>query len=172
MKNQSAGLLVFRRRASQLEVFIVHPGGPFFAKKDKDVWSLPKGNIDDGEDALMAAQREFKEETGFEPPDGPYMPLGEIAYPKDAKTVAAWAAEGDYDADKLVSVKFEMQWPPRSGKKQHFPEVDKGGWFTLEAAAQKLFAPNAPFLKRLADELNTVLSKDEPDTTPKQNTLF
>jgi predicted NUDIX family NTP pyrophosphohydrolase len=121
---------------------------------------------------LAAAQREFKEETGFEPPNGPYIPLGEITYPEGAKTVTAWAAEGDYDASKLLSVKFEMQWPPRSGKKQHFPEVDKGGWFTLKDAAQKLFAPNEPFLKRLADELNAEFSEDEPGTTPKQNSLF
>jgi predicted NUDIX family NTP pyrophosphohydrolase len=167
----SAGLLVYRSRESRLEVLITHPGGPFFAKKDNGVWSLPKGEIDNDSDALAAAKREFNEETGFEAPGGAYISLGEVAYPKSGKTIIAWAVEGDFDTDELVSNKFELEWPPRSGKKQQFPEVDRGGWFTLDEAAKKLFAPNLPFLKKLADELGVEFNPDNPDT-PKQNSLF
>jgi predicted NUDIX family NTP pyrophosphohydrolase len=171
MKKQSAGLLVYRIKESRPEVFIVHNGGPFWAKKDKGVWSLPKGEIDEGEEPLAAAKREFTEETGFEPPEGEYLELGEIKYPKGNKSVVAWAIKGDLGPGAHKSNTFEIEWPPRSGWMQQFQEIDRAEWFTLEKAAEKLFAPNLPFLERLAELLEVPL-KTEPGTPPEQGLLF
>lgn len=172
MKAHSAGLLIYRLKNGQPEVFIVHNGGPFFAKKDDGVWSLPKGEIEGDDDALETAKRELIEETGFAVPEGDYMDLGEIQYPRGDKSVVAWAVEGDFDAAKLVSNTFEIVWPPRSGKRQAFPEIDRGGWFSLPEAAVKLFAPNLPFLERLADYLRVPFGSEAIPEEPKQGSLF
>lgn len=147
MVKQSAGLLLFRRRESGLDVFLVHPGGPFWAKKDAGAWSIPKGEFLDGEDPLAAAQRELTEETGWRAA-GAFLPLGSIRQ-SGGKTVQAWALEQDGDAAAIVSNTFEIEWPPRSGRKATFPEVDRAGWFPLEAAAAKINASQAEFLQRL-----------------------
>lgn len=153
MKKQSAGLLLYRFNDSELEVLIAHPGGPFFAKKDEGIWSIPKGLYEEDEDPLKAAKREYEEEIGLPPPDGPYLQLGEINR-KDGKTIKAWAAEGDVDESEVRSNTFEMQWPPKSGKKQEFPEVDKALWFDINSASLKLQPAQVEFLERLAKQLN------------------
>jgi predicted NUDIX family NTP pyrophosphohydrolase len=172
MKTCSAGLLVYRLKGGLPEVFIVHNGGPYWAKKDDGVWSLPKGEINQGEDPLAAAQREFNEETGFAVPQGPYYDLGEVSYPKGGKTVQAWAVEGDLKADDLKSNHFQLEWPPRSGKIQSFPEIDRGGWFSLPEASKKLFAPNVAFLERLANLLHVPFGADQLPEPPAQSELF
>ena len=172
MKKLSAGLLVYRLKDGLPEVFIIHHGGPYWAKKDDGVWSLPKGELDDNEELLAAAKREFEEETGFKAPDGPYLELGETDYPRGHKVVAAWAAEGDFEPAQLKSNTFEMQWPPRSGKTQSFPEIDRGDWFDLPRAAQKLFPPNVVFLERLADLLQVPFGSEEIPDPPSQASLF
>lgn len=172
MKTYSGGLLIYRLKDGQPEVFIVHNGGPYWAKKDDGVWSLPKGEADGDEDLLRAAKREFKEETGFKAPDGPYTELGETDYPRGHKVVVAWAAEGDFDPTQLKSNMFEMQWPPRSGKMQEFPEIDRGGWFSLPQAAQKLFPPNVVFLERLANYLHVPFGPEDIPAPPEQTGLF
>src|SRR5262252_3749819 len=127
MAKLSAGLLMYRRREGGLEVFLVHPGGPFWAKKDLGAWSIPKGEYDEGEEPLAAARREFEEETGIQP-EGHFVPLKTIKQP-GGKTVLAWAFEGDADVAAIKSNTFSMEWPPHSGKQQDFPEVDRAGWF-------------------------------------------
>jgi predicted NUDIX family NTP pyrophosphohydrolase len=146
-KKTSAGILLHRRRGAEVEVFLVHPGGPFWAKKDRGAWSLPKGEVEEGEDPRDAAMREFREETGFEVA-GELRPLGALRQP-GGKTILAWAAEGDCDPAELRSGLFSMEWPPRSGKRQEFPEVDRGAWFTLAEARQRIVAGQAPFLDAL-----------------------
>lgn len=123
MPKLAAGILLYRRKGEQVEVFLVHPGGPFWAKKDNGAWSLPKGEYQEGEDALVAAKREFKEETSFDAPESEYFELGEVKYGN--KKLQAWAVEGGADAAKLKSNTFAMEWPPKSGQTQEFPEVDK-----------------------------------------------
>jgi predicted NUDIX family NTP pyrophosphohydrolase len=147
MPKRSAGLLMFRNAGRALEVLLVHPGGPYWAKKDVGAWFIPKGEIMPGEDPLDAARREFEEETSF-PPEGPYLPLGEVRQ-KSGKVIAAWAFEGTGDPEKIKSNTFEMEWPPRSGKQQTFPEVDRGAFFTLPAAREKMSGVEAEFLDRL-----------------------
>lgn len=156
----------------QIEVFIVHNGGPYWAKKDDGVWSLPKGTVEEGEEPLDTAKREFTEETGFALPVGDGIDLGETTYPDGRKSVAAWAIEGNFDAEELKSNTFEMEWPPRSGKTQEFPEIDRGGWFTLAEASRKLFPPNLLFLERLADHLHVPFSPEQTPHAPQQNSLF
>jgi predicted NUDIX family NTP pyrophosphohydrolase len=146
-KKTSAGLLLYRRRGEDMEVFLVHPGGPFWAKKDLGAWSLPKGEIEEGEDPLAAAVREFKEETGFTI-DGELRPLRSLRQ-SSGKTIMAWAVEGDCNPTELRSGLFSMEWPPRSGKQQEFPEVDRGAWFTLEEARRRIVPGQAPFLDGL-----------------------
>jgi predicted NUDIX family NTP pyrophosphohydrolase len=146
-KKTSAGILLYRRRR-ELEVFLVHPGGPFWAKKDLGAWSLPKGEIEEGEDPLAAAIREFTEETGF-PVAGDFRPLRPQRQPS-GKTVLAWAVEGDCDPAQLRSGMFSMEWPPRSGKQQEFPEVDRGEWFTLEEARKRIVGGQVPFLEEVS----------------------
>ena len=126
----------------------MHPGGPFWSGRDEGAWSIPKGEIEPGETALQVAIREFREELGQEPPDGPTLPLGSIRQ-AGGKVVHAWAVAGDLDAERVVSVTFEMEWPPRSGRKQAFPEVDRAGWFDLAAARTKILPAQAVFLERL-----------------------
>lgn len=168
----SAGLLVYRFKDGQPEVFIVHNGGPYWAKKDDGVWSLPKGEIEEGDEPLATAKREFLEETGLPLPEGDIFELGKITYPKGDKEVIAWAVEGDFDASQLKSNTFEMEWPPRSGKIQEFPEIDRGGWFTLQAAAGKLFPPNLPFLERLASHLHVPFGSEQIPHESEQGSLF
>jgi predicted NUDIX family NTP pyrophosphohydrolase len=127
---------------------LVHPGGPFWSRRDEGAWSIPKGEIEQGETALQVALREFREELGQEPPHGQIIPLGSIRQ-AGGKTVHAWAVSGDLDADRVVSATFEMEWPPRSGRKQAFPEVDRAGWFDLEAARRKILPAQTVFLDRL-----------------------
>jgi predicted NUDIX family NTP pyrophosphohydrolase len=149
MPERSAGILLYRRGADGLEVLLVHPGGPFFARRDDGAWSIPKGLYDDGEEPLAAARREFAEEIGSPCPDGPVLELGEIRQ-KNGKRVMAWAVTGDLDADAITSNTFTIEWPPRSGRRQEFPEIDRAGWFTLDAARIKILAAQAPLLDRLA----------------------
>jgi predicted NUDIX family NTP pyrophosphohydrolase len=145
---KSAGLLLYRKIPGPgLEVFLVHPGGPFFAKKDLGAWTVPKGELGEGEDPLTCARREFTEETGFIA-SGNFIGLGEIQQ-KGGKRVVAWAIEGDCDPAKLVSNTCEIDWPPRSGRKLLIPEVDRGAWFALDAARPKLIEAQHPFLDRL-----------------------
>ena len=153
MPKRSAGILLFRRSGSDLEVLLVHPGGPFWARRDAGAWSIPKGEVDPGEDERACALRELEEETGGAFPDAPpeaLTALGEVRQ-KGGKVVAAWALEGDLDAAAIVSNTFELEWPPRSGRTQEFPEVDRAGWFALDAARGKLLPAQTPFLDRLAE---------------------
>lgn len=144
---RSAGLLMFRRAGAGAEVLLAHPGGPFWARRDEAAWTLPKGEIAPGEEPLAAARREFHEETGFACAP-PFLPLGELRQ-KSGKRITAWAFEGDADPARLVSNLFEMEWPPRSGRRQSFPEVDRVEWFGLEAARRKLIAGQAAFIDAL-----------------------
>lgn len=153
MPKRSAGLLLFRRDASDVQVFLVHPGGPFWARKDDGAWSIPKGEYDADEDPLAAALREFSEETGFPQPGSSPVPLGEIVQP-GRKVVTCFAMEGDADPAALASNAFEMEWPPRSGRRQAFPEVDRAGWFRLDEARTKLLVGQRLFLDRLAEHLS------------------
>jgi predicted NUDIX family NTP pyrophosphohydrolase len=144
---RSAGLLLYRRRAAILEVFLVHPGGPFWAKKDAGAWTIPKGEIGADEDELAAARRETAEETGFTP-GGEFVPLPPIRQ-KAGKVVVAWAVETDCDPAELRSNLFSMEWPPRSGRMGEFPEVDRGAWFPIEEARGKMLEAQRPFLDAL-----------------------
>jgi predicted NUDIX family NTP pyrophosphohydrolase len=145
----SAGILLWRRRRTGIEVLLGHPGGPFFARKDAGVWSVLKGEPDVGEaDLELLARREFEEETGHVPPDGPTIDLGEIRQ-SGGKVVRCWAIEGDLDPGDAVSNTFEMEWPPRSGRMQEFPEIDRVAWFEPVAARTKINAAQAAFLDRL-----------------------
>jgi len=148
---QSAGILLYRLRNNQLEVLLVHPGGPLWAKKDEGAWSIPKGEFGVDEDALTVAKREFLEETGAHV-EGKFISLTPQKL-KGGKTVCAWAVEGDLDADAIQSNSFEMEWPPRSGKVQQFPEVDKAQWFPAEVALQKINPGQAGFIRELAEKL-------------------
>ena len=143
----SAGLLVYRRRA-RLEVFLVHPGGPFWARRDAGAWTIPKGGIEPGEAPLDAARREFTEETGFTI-DGPFAPLTPVVM-RSGKIVHAWAVEGgDLDPHAVTSTSFRMEWPPRSGKFADFPEVDRAAWFNPETAKQKINPAQAALITEL-----------------------
>jgi predicted NUDIX family NTP pyrophosphohydrolase len=146
---RSAGILLWRTRTDgELEVLIGHPGGPFFAKRDEDVWSILKGEYDADEDPLTVARREFEEESGHAPPDGAPVPLGEIRQ-KGGKLVVAWALEGDLDTAAASSNTFRMEWPPRSGRTIDVAEIDRVQWFDLDTARVKLKAAQHPFLDRL-----------------------
>lgn len=143
---------MYRRRGPALEVLLAHPGGPFWSRRDDAAWTLPKGEIDEGEDPLAAARREFAEETGF-PAAPPFLPLGELRQ-KSGKRISAWACAGDADPAQLRSNLFEMEWPPRSGRRQQFPEVDRVHWYGLEEARRKLIAGQVPFLAALEQRLS------------------
>jgi predicted NUDIX family NTP pyrophosphohydrolase len=147
----SAGLLLFRRRGGSVEVLLVHPGGPFWKDKDWGAWSIPKGEFDDDEPPLEAALREFEEETGSAAA-GPFLPLAPLRQ-KSGKVIHAWAAEGDLDAAAVRSNTFSLEWPPRSGKRQAFPEVDRAGWFTPDEALRRIHPGQAPFLAQLREHL-------------------
>ena len=152
MPKKSAGLLLYRRNAhSGIEVLLVHPGGPFWRSKDEGAWTVPKGEFDD-EDPLAAARREFQEETGFAPPEGQNIPLTPIKQ-KNGKIVHAWAVEGDFDSSGLHSNKFEMEWPPKSGRTQKFPEVDRAEWFAPEVAKRKMLSGQGALVDELVRKL-------------------
>jgi predicted NUDIX family NTP pyrophosphohydrolase len=151
MTIRSAGLLLYRIRNGNLEVFLIHPGGPFWAKKDLGVWSIPKGEIDEGEEPLGAARREFEEETGFRP-EGIFRELTPVRQ-RSGKIVHAWAVEGDCDPTALRSNTFTLEWPPRSGRMQEIPEVDRAGWFDLDAARKKILEGQ----RGLLDELRRLI---------------
>jgi len=150
-KKQSAGILLWRRRGGAIEVLLVHPGGPFWAKKDAGAWSIPKGEFAAGEDPRAAALREFEEETGFGVA-GELVPLKPLRQP-GGKLVHAFALAGDCDANKIRSNNFSMEWPPRSGKRQEFPEVDRAGWFDLTEARKKMLRGQTGFLDELGEML-------------------
>ena len=149
---RSAGLLLYRIRDGRPEVLIGHMGGPFWSKKDAGAWSVFKGEYDDGEEPLVAARREFEEETGSPPPDGRTLALGEVRQ-SSGKRVVAWAVEGDFDPSALASNTFTIEWPPRSGRQAEFPEIDRAEWFGLDTARRKLVRAQAAFLDALEREL-------------------
>src|ERR1700761_2539421 len=149
MPKQSAGILVYKYINSQLQVFLVHPGGPFWAKKDGGAWSIPKGEYLDDEEPLAAAKREFHEETG-QTIDGEFIQLNPVKL-KSGKVVHCWAVEGDVDANNIVSNIFPIEWPYKSGKYIDIPEVDKGGWFDVETAKEKINIAQAAFIKQLVE---------------------
>jgi predicted NUDIX family NTP pyrophosphohydrolase len=159
-RKQSAGLLLFRRRAGSFEVLLVHPGGPFWARKDDGAWSIPKGEIDEHEDALAAARREVEEETGAKP-SGPFIALPPL-HQTGGKIVHVWAVESDFDPATLESNLFEMEWPPKSGQHRSFPEVDRAQWFTPESAARKILASQAPALRHLQERLTQTVERGRP----------
>jgi predicted NUDIX family NTP pyrophosphohydrolase len=152
MAKRSAGLLMFRRKGGELEVFLVHPGGPFWAGKDAGAWTVPKGEYVDGEEPLNAAKREFSEETGFEAKGDEFIDLGTVRQ-TSGKIVNAWAFEGDCDPEKLVSNFCDIEWPPRSGRKIEIPEVDRGAWFTLGDARKRILKSQEGFLDALGERL-------------------
>jgi len=148
---QSAGLLMYRRSGNALEIFLVHPGGPYFSKKNEGSWTVPKGEYEPVEEPLAAARREFHEETGFDA-NGPFIELGAVKQ-KSGKVVLAWAFGGDYDPTELVSNTCEIEWPPRSNKRIMIPEVDKGAWFSIEDGGVHIREEQRPFLDRLQKQL-------------------
>jgi len=151
MPKRSAGLLMFRRRGSNFEVFLVHPGGPFWREKDVGAWSIPKGEYEEGEDPLDAAKREFEEETGIKA-DGEFVALGQTKQ-SGGKVISAWAFEGDCSPAEIRSNMFSMEWPPKSGHKQEFPEVDRADWSNLKEARTRILKGQVVFLNRLMDRL-------------------
>ncbi|MGH6825213.1 NUDIX domain-containing protein [Methyloceanibacter sp.] len=152
MTERSAGILLYRGRGAELRLLLVHPGGPFWAKKDQGAWSIPKGEYDEGQDPLAVARREFEEELGSPAPAGDAVKLGELVQPS-RKLIAAYAIEGDFDPSRLRSNLFEMEWPPKSGRRQSFPEVDRAQWFAPEEARKKILPGQCPFIDRLLERL-------------------
>ena len=144
--------MMYRRKHAELEVFLVHPGGPFFANKDLEAWTIPKGEYLEGEHPLEAAKREFQEETGF-PVSETFLYLGSIKQ-AGGKIVSAWAFEGDCDPAEMISNHCEIEWPPRSGRLITIPEVDRGAWFSLDEARERIKSTQIPLLDRLSEELN------------------
>ena len=163
-KKKSAGLLLYRENSGGLEVLLVHPGGPFWQKKDDGSWTVPKGEFDDNEDPLQAAKREFEEETGAAPPDGEYLPLKPIKQPS-GKTVYAWAINGDFDPAKLRSNMFPMEWPPNTGKLQQFPEIDRAAWLRPEIAKRMITKGQVPLIDQLITIVNAMNARSQQKTT-------
>jgi predicted NUDIX family NTP pyrophosphohydrolase len=151
MPKISAGLLLYRQADNRLEVLLVHLGGPYWQRKDKGAWTFPRGEVETGEDYLAAAIREFTEETGWQP-QGPYLALGEVRS-RSGKTIYAWAFRGFCDPSTLRSNLFEIEWPPKSGRHQQFPEIDRAGFFTVGEAQTKIIVSELPFLSRLTEQL-------------------
>jgi predicted NUDIX family NTP pyrophosphohydrolase len=156
VSKKSAGILVFRIRNKKPEIFLMHPGGPYWAKKDLGAWSIPKGEIGEDEDEEEAARREFEEETGIQL-NGKLIPLKHVKQ-KSGKTVVAWAAEQDIDVSNIKSNQFEMEWPPRSGKYQQFPEMDRAEWFSVSDAKEKIISGQAGLIGELEEILNNGLA--------------
>ncbi|MGH9728188.1 MAG: NUDIX domain-containing protein [Candidatus Acidiferrales bacterium] len=147
MAKNSVGLILYRRRGGEIEVLLVHPGGPFWAKKDAGAWFIPKGEANPGEDLFSAAKREFIEETGLKA-EGKFLELGSVKH-KSGKVVTAWAFEGDCEPASIKSNTFTIEWPPRSGKQKEFPEVDRAAFYTIEAAREKMHAAEFELVERL-----------------------
>lgn len=158
---RSAGLVMYRRREGRLEVFLVHPGGPFWVKKDHGAWMIPKGEYMNGESGLDTAKREFQEETGFLPA-GEFVELGMVQQ-FGGKLVSAWAFEGDCDPEQLVSNTCEIEWPPRSGRKMEIAEVDRGRWFSIAEAREYILKSQEPFLDRIEATVGTGADVREKD---------
>jgi len=154
MTVESAGLVLYRIRDGKTEVLLVHPGGPFWKRRDEGAWSIPKGEMGPGESRLDVARREFQEELGVPPPEGEVLPLGSVRQ-AGGKVVHAWAAPGDLDVSRVSSSTFAIEWPPRSGRTQEFPEVDKAAWFDLDAARRMILAAQGAFLDRLEAQLSS-----------------
>lgn len=174
MAKQSAGILLYKPTELGFEVLLVHPGGPFWAKKEDGVWSIPKGEFADGEDALHAAKREFQEEVGKPAPDSNYIELGSVKQSGD-KVVHAWAVESDFDASNITSNLISIDWPPRSNKKMEIPEVDRAAWFPLSIAPVKLIRGQIPLVEALAQHLGQAIPIQPSGGTepvPKQASLF
>jgi predicted NUDIX family NTP pyrophosphohydrolase len=163
MKKRSAGILLYKYSDGQVYVMLVHPGGPFWSKKDLTAWSIPKGEILEDEDPLSAARREFQEELGASIPKGEPADLGSVK--QSSKEVLAWALEGDLDTKHVKSNMFEMEWPPKSGTMQEFPEVDKVAWFDLATARTKIVKGQAELLERLADKLGVPIPEPIPQSS-------
>lgn len=174
MAKKSAGLVMYRISSGALEVLLVHPGGPYWAKKDLGAWSVPKGEYTEEEDPFEAALREFEEELGFKPA-GDFIPLTPIKQ-KSGKSVTAWAFEGDWDSGNVTSNTFTIEWPPRSGKMQEFPEVDRAEWFRLREARRRILSAQAKFLDELLDAVSdraTDVDESEDDRGgTEQGSLF
>lgn len=162
MPKRSAGLLLYRRTRPDSEVLLVHPGGPFWIRKDDGAWSIPKGLIEGNESPLGAAKREFKEETGFLP-RGPFIELGGFKQPS-SKLIFAWAVEGDFDAHNVKCNSFSVEWPPKSGRMQEFPEVDRAAWFKASKAARKITKGQLPIIRALFRRLG-VKSNRRPSSS-------
>lgn len=171
MPKHSAGILLYRKVQSFFEVMLVHPGGPFWAKKDAGSWSIPKGEFEEGEEPIVAARREFEEEIGAPPPDGEYLSLGE-AKQSSGKVVHAFAREADFNLEHFRSNMFMMEWPPKSGKQQEFPENDKAAWMRLSMAKKRLVKGQVPLLETLAEELGETLGDEPAEADPPQTSLF
>ncbi len=177
MSKRSAGLLVFREASGHFEVLLVHPGGPLWENKDEGAWSIPKGEFEGNEDPLAAAKREFEEETGFEP-TGEVIPLEPLRQPS-GKLVYAWAMKGNFDPADLRSNTFTLEWPPKSGRHQEFPEVDRAAWLSIETASHKIMKAQAAFLVQLQqklggprqapEETGSTTGSNEP---PRQRSFF
>jgi len=150
-KQRSAGILMYRRVGGELELLLLHPGGPFWANKDLGVWSIPKGLYEDNEDPFDAARREFKEETGMLP-KGKFTKLGEFKQPHN-KTISAWAVEANFDVGGFISNFFSLEWPPKSGRIQEFPEADRAAWFRLAEAQRKILKGQIPIISALLRQL-------------------
>jgi predicted NUDIX family NTP pyrophosphohydrolase len=159
MPKLSAGILLFRNRPAGVQVLLVHPGGPFWGKKDEGAWSIPKGLADDGEDLIAAARREFFEETGATV-SGEFIDLGAHKQ-AGGKTIVAWGCESDFDPELLKSNSFTIEWPPRSGKTAEFPEVDRAGWYSLDEALKKTTKGQKPIITVLAVKLGVKLARDD-----------
>jgi predicted NUDIX family NTP pyrophosphohydrolase len=168
MAKLSAGILLYRKAPAGYEALLVHPGGPFWAKKDLGAWSMPKGEFAEGEEPLAAAKREFEEEVGSPPPDGQYQTLGEMKQ-SSGKIVHAFGLQADFDLENFKSNLFEMEWPPKSGQTQEFPESDKAAWVGLATAKQKLVKGQVVFIDRLAEQLGADVAGPE---VPSQASLF
>jgi predicted NUDIX family NTP pyrophosphohydrolase len=167
MPKLSAGVMLYRQGDRGLEIFLVHPGGPFWAKKDVGSWSIPKGEYVEGEDALAAAKREFREETGFDLPKGQVSELGNVKY--NNKILSTWFLEGSIDARRVSSNTFTMEWPPKTGRKQEFPEVDRAGWFPPAIAKQKLVKGQVELVDRLCEHIGS--SADEAESQSQMTLL-
>ncbi|HWC07786.1 MAG TPA: NUDIX domain-containing protein [Solirubrobacterales bacterium] len=152
---RSAGILLYRRNGGEPEFLLVHPGGPYWARRDEGAWTIPKGEVEPGEETRACALRELREELGPAPELAPeqLIELGQVKQ-KSGKTVSAWAAEGEFDTELLDSITFEMEWPPRSGREREFPEVDRAGWFRAAQAREKILPAQAPFIDRLLEHLD------------------
>ncbi len=170
MSKKSAGLLLFRDASGYFEVLLVHPGGPFWAKKDDGAWSIPKGEFEEDEDPFDAAKREFEEETGIAP-SGDVIPLEPLRQPS-GKLVYAWAMKGDFDPAVLKSNTFSMEWPPKSGRQQEFPEIDRAAWLSIEAARRKILKGQAPFLLQLREKLANSPEAPEEGRSAKRDNRF